>query len=235
MPSWGGGSATVVRAETPSGDGGAALPVDAGSRRRHPADDWLDQLPGKHRLTFDTMTPDRLEDAIQFAGNFIPPNKGAYGLESADLAVVIVMRHRSAPFAYNDAMWAKYGGTLARRAEFTDPKTKEAPKVNYFTPVGRPIRRPRARAQHRRLHQARRAALRSAISRRTPSRDSSRATTASPPTPPTKIVDNLIGNGRPRPCRASSQSTARRNAATRLPSQRSDSRLIADQHRQRSG
>ena len=81
------------------------------------------------------MTPDRLEDAIQFAGNFYSANKSGYGLESADLAVVIVMRHRSAPFAYNDAMWAKYGGTLARRAEFTDPKTKEAPKVNYFTPA----------------------------------------------------------------------------------------------------
>jgi intracellular sulfur oxidation DsrE/DsrF family protein len=49
--------------------------------------------------------------------------------------VVIVLRHRSAPFAYGDAMWAKYGGTLSRRAEFTDPKTKEPPKVNYFTPI----------------------------------------------------------------------------------------------------
>jgi intracellular sulfur oxidation DsrE/DsrF family protein len=97
-------------------------------------DDWFDQPPVKHRLAFDTMTPDRLEDAIQFAGNYYTANKNGYGLDSADLAVVIVMRHRSAPFAYNDAMWAKYGGTLARRADFTDPKTKEAPKVNYFTP-----------------------------------------------------------------------------------------------------
>jgi intracellular sulfur oxidation DsrE/DsrF family protein len=95
----------------------------------------LDQLPGKHRLAFDTMTPDRLEDAIQFAGNFFTGNKNGYGLESGDLAVLIVMRHRSAPFAYNDAIWAKYGGTLAKRADFTDPKTKEAPKVNYFTPA----------------------------------------------------------------------------------------------------
>jgi intracellular sulfur oxidation DsrE/DsrF family protein len=102
---------------------------------RHQADDWLDQPASKHRLAFDTMTPDRLEDAIQFAGNFYTGNKNGYSLETADLAVVIVMRHRSAPFAYNDAMWAKYGDTLARRAEFTDPKTKDAPKVNYFTPA----------------------------------------------------------------------------------------------------
>src|SRR5713101_9010785 len=32
---------------------------------RHAEDDWLDQLPGKHRLFFDTTTPDELSDAIQ--------------------------------------------------------------------------------------------------------------------------------------------------------------------------
>jgi len=129
---WGGGAAVAHAATQAS----PSTPADTGhwQAARHPADDWLDQLPGKHRLAFDTMTPDRLEDAIQFAGNFFTANKNGYGLESGDLAVVIVMRHRSAPFAYNDAIWAKYGGTLAKRAEFTDPKTKEAPKVNYFTP-----------------------------------------------------------------------------------------------------
>jgi hypothetical protein len=101
----------------------------------HPQDDWLDQLPGKHRLFFDSTTPDRLEDAIQFAGNFFAANRGDYKLENSDLAVVICMRHRAAPFGYNDSMWAKYGATLSRRAEFTDPKTKEALKINYFTPV----------------------------------------------------------------------------------------------------
>ena len=102
---------------------------------RHPQDDWFDELPGKHRFFFDTTTPDRLEDAIQFAGNFYTANKGDYGLENAELAVIIGMRHRSAPFAFNDAIWAKYGVTLAKRAEWTDPKSTEAPKVNPFTPV----------------------------------------------------------------------------------------------------
>ncbi len=101
---------------------------------RHPQDDWLDHLPGKHRLLFDTTTPDELADAIRFAGNFYSANKNGYGLDSADLAVVIVLRHRSAPLAYTDAMWAKYGVTLAARAELTDPKTKEAPKVNPYAP-----------------------------------------------------------------------------------------------------
>jgi hypothetical protein len=102
---------------------------------RHAQDDWLDQLPGKHRLAWDTTTPAELEDAIQFAGNFYSANKNVYGVDNNDLAVVIILRHRSAPFAFNDAIWAKYGATLARRAEFTDPKTKEAPTVNFFTPA----------------------------------------------------------------------------------------------------
>ena len=102
---------------------------------RHPQDDWFDQPPGKHRFFFDTSTPDTLADAIQFAGNYYSANKGVYGLENADLAVVVGLRHRSAPFAFNDAMWAKYGVTLAKRAQFTDPKTKEAPKINFYTPT----------------------------------------------------------------------------------------------------
>ena len=74
---------------------------------RHAQDDWLDQLPGKHRLFFDTTKPDSLEDAIQFSGNFYSANRAEYKLENSDLAVVIGMRHRSAPFAYSDAIWAK--------------------------------------------------------------------------------------------------------------------------------
>jgi intracellular sulfur oxidation DsrE/DsrF family protein len=121
------GGATVAHAQT-AGDG-------RWQATRHEKDDWYDQLPGKHRLFFDTTKPDALEDAIQFAGNFYSANRSDYGLETADLAVIVCMRHRSAPFAFNDAIWAKYGATLAKRAEFVDPKTQEAPKVNFFTPV----------------------------------------------------------------------------------------------------
>ena len=121
---------------------------------RHPQDDWLDQLPGKHRLFFDTTKPDSLEDAIQFSGNFFSANRGDYGLENGDLAVVICMRHRSAPFGYNDAMWARYGVTLAKRAEYTDPKSTDTPKANPFTPVAPPA--PARRARPRRRDAARR-------------------------------------------------------------------------------
>jgi intracellular sulfur oxidation DsrE/DsrF family protein len=99
---------------------------------RHEKDDWFDQLPGKHRLVFDTTSHDRLADAILFANNFIRVNRADYGLQNHDLAVVIVVRHRSTPFGYNDAMWAKYGATIAARAKVEDPKSKLAPKINIF-------------------------------------------------------------------------------------------------------
>ena len=92
---------------------------------RHDKDDWLDQIPGKHRMVFDSITPDTLGDSILFAGNFIKVNKSDYGLESNELALVVVMRHLSTPFGFNDAMWAKYGTAMAKLAGFEDPKTKE--------------------------------------------------------------------------------------------------------------
>ena len=50
--------------------------------------------------------------------------------------MVIVVRHKSTTFGYNDAIWAKYGKQLAEQAEFTDPKTKEAPTVNLYAAAG---------------------------------------------------------------------------------------------------
>ena len=99
---------------------------------RHEKDDWFDQLPGKHRLVFDTTSFDGLANAILFANNFIRVNRADYGLQSSDLAVVIVVRHRSTPFGYSDAMWAKYATPIATRSKVEDPKSKLAPKINIF-------------------------------------------------------------------------------------------------------
>jgi hypothetical protein len=118
--------------------GGAAMAQGkstAGTRwapARHDKDDWLDKLPGKHRVVFDTITPDGLGEALTFANNFLIVNRSEYGMESNDLAVVIILRHRSTPFAYNDAMWAKYGKELAARTPIEDPKSKLAPTTNVY-------------------------------------------------------------------------------------------------------
>lgn len=99
---------------------------------RHPQDDWFDRLPGQHRVFFDTWTAPKFEEAIGFAGNYFRASKDDYGLEDHDLAVVICARHRTGPFAFNDAIWAKYGKTFSERQQFTDPKTREAPTVNVY-------------------------------------------------------------------------------------------------------
>ena len=99
---------------------------------RHDKDDWFDKMPGKHRLIFDTTNPDGIGEALRFANNFMRVNRTDYGLQDSDLAVVIVARHRSTPFAYSDAMWAKYGPLLAGPSGFTDPKSKAAPKINVY-------------------------------------------------------------------------------------------------------
>ena len=109
-----------------------SAPTAAWTPARHEKDDWFDQLPGKHRLVFDTTAYGGLAEAILFANNFIRVNRADYGLQNGDLAVVIVVRHRSTPFGYNDAMWAKYGAPIAARSLVEDPKSKQAPKINIF-------------------------------------------------------------------------------------------------------
>jgi intracellular sulfur oxidation DsrE/DsrF family protein len=103
---------------------------------RHTQDDWLDGIPGVHRFLFDTSTGDGMGWALQFAGNYFTANQEGYGLKDSDLAVVIVARHKSTSFAYNDAIWAKYGKQISEQAEFMDPKTKEPPKINVYGPSG---------------------------------------------------------------------------------------------------
>jgi intracellular sulfur oxidation DsrE/DsrF family protein len=99
---------------------------------REAKDDWLDQIPGKHRMVFDAVSADGVASAIQFANNFFTGNKNGYGLEPSDVAVVIVLRHRATQFAFSDAVWAKYGAALSETDKFTDPKTGEVPTANYY-------------------------------------------------------------------------------------------------------
>jgi len=118
----------------------AARAADSGSTfvpARHSEDDWLETLPGKHRVIFDTTTSAAIGQGIFFANNFFTGNKNGYGLEPSDLAVVVGMRHQSTGFAFSDAMWAKYGAGLAERAgNFTDPKTKVVPAINVYRATG---------------------------------------------------------------------------------------------------
>ena len=103
---------------------------------RHPQDDWYDKIPGVHRFLFDSASADGMGWALQFATNYYTANQQAYGLKDSDLAVIIVARHKATSFAYNDSIWAKYGKQISEQAEYTDPKTKEPPKINIYGPAG---------------------------------------------------------------------------------------------------
>ena len=104
---------------------------------RHPEDNWFDQPTAKHRLFLDTTSPEAFAQALLFARNFYTGNANGYGLADADIAQIICARHRSTVFAFNDAMWAKYGATLSERSNgFVDPKTKQAPTSNFYMTAG---------------------------------------------------------------------------------------------------
>ena len=84
-------------------------------------------------MFFDTWTPARFPESLLFTGNIYRANRDGYGLSEQDLAVVICVRHNTAAFAFNDAMWAKYGKAFSKRMDWVDPKTQQVPTTNVYT------------------------------------------------------------------------------------------------------
>jgi len=102
---------------------------------KHAQDDWMDKIPGKHRLVIDTTSPAGFGVALAYANNFLDASK-EYGLKDQDNAVIIIARHFSTPYAYNDAVWAKYGKSMPPMVAIDDPKTKQRPTINLFAATG---------------------------------------------------------------------------------------------------
>jgi len=105
---------------------------------RHTQDDWLDQIPGKHRLVFDTTGTEGLGSALTYATNYYSANSSSYGLQNNDLAVVVIVRHFSTPFAYNDSIWMKYGVPISNFvARGKEPSTRNTNIRQLTTLTGR--------------------------------------------------------------------------------------------------
>ena len=103
---------------------------------RHAQDDWMDKIPGKHRFVFDTTTPESFGAALAYANNFLTASQTGYGLNDQDAAIIIVARHFSTVYAYNEAMWTKYGKVMPPMVTMDDPRTKQRAVVNLFATPG---------------------------------------------------------------------------------------------------
>jgi len=117
------------RRQLVAGLGAAATAVAFGSKQaqaaaaeafepaRHSQDDWMDGMPGKHRIILDLTSPEGLPEGIRFAGNLFTGHKNGYGLEDPDVAIIIVLRHSATAYGYNNSFWEKHGKALDSKAE----------------------------------------------------------------------------------------------------------------------
>lgn len=141
--------ATAVNAETPAAPPQAAPPATPFQPSRHPQDAWFDTLPGKHRVILDSTSAQGAAEGIGYSNNVFNASRSGYQLEDADLALVLVLRHNATSFAFNNAMWAKYGKQLAEGAAYTPPNSTETPKANPRNSGDRPaLDRLAARGAH---------------------------------------------------------------------------------------
>ena len=131
----GAAAAGVALASSSAKAQGTAVPAAAATSTKfspahHKEDEWFDALPGKHRVFIDTASLESASEGLLYANNLFTANKSGYGLADGDLATVVCFRHHSTIFAYNNAMWEKYGKVIADSSKYVDPKSTEAPKAN---------------------------------------------------------------------------------------------------------
>jgi intracellular sulfur oxidation DsrE/DsrF family protein len=122
------GGGQAVAPSTPA----APAPGSPWTPARHALDEWMDQIPGKHRVVFDTFMADHFGLAVAFAGNQFRMNKEAYGLQDSDLAMIMVVRHGTGPYVFNEAMWSKYGTIFAENMSVADAGSRPKPEHPYL-------------------------------------------------------------------------------------------------------
>jgi hypothetical protein len=99
------------------------------SPARHPQDEWMDRIPGRHRVFIDSASAQGGSDALLYANNLFAANQSGYELGADDLAIIVCFRHYSTPFGYGNAVWAKYGEPLAGLARY-ESRGGEVPTAN---------------------------------------------------------------------------------------------------------
>jgi intracellular sulfur oxidation DsrE/DsrF family protein len=91
-------------------------------------DAWFDKIKGKHRIVFDVTHP---KDILPFAWPrvFLITNEKS-GTPAKDCGVVVILRHDAIPYAFEDALWAKYN--FGEMFQANDPETKKPAIRNPF-------------------------------------------------------------------------------------------------------
>jgi len=124
--------ATVAAVGATSAGVAAQAPAGRFQAARHTQDNWMDTLPGTHRMIIDGVTANGAGEALLFANNLFEANKSGYQIAERDVAIIVVLRHFATPFAFTDAIWSKYGPAMSGPIQFTDPKTKQPPNTNLY-------------------------------------------------------------------------------------------------------
>lgn len=105
--------------------------------KRHPEDNWLNDMPGDHRAFIDASRPMGGSEALQYANNILTAHTRTYGGAESDYAMIVCFRRFATPFGYGDDVWAKYGAIFNRLVPFPDPATGEPFAVNPGNIAGR--------------------------------------------------------------------------------------------------
>lgn len=93
-------------------------------------DSWLDKPGTRHRMAFDSISGSGGAEALGYANNFLHVDLADYALKPEQTAVVVIFRHMSTPYGYNDSIWAKYGKTFAEKMKLEGDDAKRAATMN---------------------------------------------------------------------------------------------------------
>src|SRR5580704_16748560 len=113
--------------------GGQASAAPPDGPAKEPQDAWLEQGGRRHRIIFDTISVKGVGEALNFADNFYKANLSGYGIAGADLSAVIILRHISVVFGFNDAAWAKFGQALSDWRQLAESGIKAPAAINPYS------------------------------------------------------------------------------------------------------
>jgi intracellular sulfur oxidation DsrE/DsrF family protein len=112
--------------------GGAANAAPSAGPTDEPQDAWLEQGGRRHRIIFDTISAKGAGEALNFADNFYKANLSGYSIAGADLSAVIILRHFSVVFGFNEAAWAKFGQALSDWGQLAEIGIKTSVAINPY-------------------------------------------------------------------------------------------------------